>query len=89
MTITNRVVANAVAAHGAATNARGDDEEIFAAYRAGCRNICGRMLEDMRRLKAFVAGQEGMHNQQPDTFRKHVQGVLDAELSLRGVVGSR
>ena len=89
MTITNSVVANALVSAGATTNARGDDAEIFAAYREGCRKICGRMLEDIKRLKAFVAGQEGMHNKQSDTFREYVRGVLDAELSLRGVVGSR
>lgn len=89
MEINNKVVANAVAAQGAATNASQRDDEVVAAYRKGCAGIAARLYAELLKLKAYVAGNEGLHRMQTDEFRRHVEAVLDSELDVVAVKGSR
>lgn len=57
----------------------GNEADVCAAYREGCRRICERMLSDMKRLKAYIVGNEVLHELQDEVFRKSVESVVSAE----------
>lgn len=84
---TNLVVRKAMNACG--KNAAGDNDDVLAAFRTGCKKVCEQILMDIKKLKAHVYGSQDLFAKQPEPFRNAVKEVIDSEFSLKTVTGYR